>query len=213
MARLRVKNGPLSGHAIEVNEQIVIGRENVDLVVDDELVSRRHVAVRSGSRVLEVEDLGSSNGTFVDGERITEPTQVGAGAEIRIGTTVLAVEGVLPAEQTRVSAGSDAVADSQRTRASEPPVPAVGDLQTTRARQVPDLQTTRASARPRQGSAGEGPPAAAYAGAQGAAVAVFSPPARRRRRGLASRSWIPVVLSFGTAIAVAVALVVYFATR
>jgi hypothetical protein len=36
---------------------------------------------------------------------------------------------------------------------------------------------------------------------------------RRRRRGLASRSWIPVALSFGTVVLTAIALVAYFATR
>jgi hypothetical protein len=41
----------------------------------------------------------------------------------------------------------------------------------------------------------------------------FQPPVRRRRRGLASRSWVPVALSFGTVIVVAIALVVYFAAR
>ena len=43
-----------------------------------------------------MEDLGSTNGTFVDGTRIDEPTLLGGGAEIKIGTTVLVVEGVLP---------------------------------------------------------------------------------------------------------------------
>jgi hypothetical protein len=41
-------------------------------------------------------------------------------------------------------------------------------------------------------------------------VGEFHPPTRRRQRGLASRSWVPVALSFGTALLVAIALVIYF---
>jgi hypothetical protein len=44
-------------------------------------------------------------------------------------------------------------------------------------------------------------------------VGEFHPPTRRRGRGLASRSWVPVVLSFGTVVLTAVALVIYFAAR
>ncbi|MBV9803243.1 MAG: hypothetical protein JO130_08645 [Solirubrobacterales bacterium] len=41
-------------------------------------------------------------------------------------------------------------------------------------------------------------------------VAPFHPPSQPRQRGLASRSWVPVALSFGTVIIVAIALVIYF---
>jgi hypothetical protein len=41
-------------------------------------------------------------------------------------------------------------------------------------------------------------------------VAPFHPPHVNRQRGLASRSWLPVALSFGTVIVVAIALVIYF---
>jgi hypothetical protein len=41
-------------------------------------------------------------------------------------------------------------------------------------------------------------------------LAPFHPPTQRRQKGLASRSWLPVALSFGTVIIVAIALVIYF---
>jgi hypothetical protein len=41
-------------------------------------------------------------------------------------------------------------------------------------------------------------------------IAPFHPPTQRRQKGLASRSWVPVALSFGTVIIVAIALVIYF---
>ena len=41
-------------------------------------------------------------------------------------------------------------------------------------------------------------------------IGEFHPPTQRRQKGLASRSWVPVALSFGTVIIVAIALVIYF---
>jgi ABC transport system ATP-binding/permease protein len=232
MARLRVTNGVLAGRAVEVMGEIVIGREDVDLVLDDAEVSRHHATVRRVGRILEVEDLGSSNGTFVDGERIEGPTQVGAGARLRVGDTILAVEGVLPIQATRVrdiqdlgsTPGEDQlltpIADPQVTRARGVPA----DLpQATRAREVPS-DVTRARPVEAAGTLQTGqpmPPAGAPAVTAGAdrpppvssPVGAFTPPTRRRKRGLASRSWLPVVLSFATVVVVAVALVIYFATR
>src|ERR1700744_3859340 len=96
MARLRVVSGPNAGLTVDVeDEELVIGREDTDLALDDNEMSRRHAIVRRHANRLQVEDLGSTNGTFVDGTRIEEPTLRG-GAEIKVGTTVIVVEGVLP---------------------------------------------------------------------------------------------------------------------
>lgn len=181
MAALRIAAGPYAGRTIEVRDEVVIGREDVDVVIDDAGVSRRHAAVRRLPRALEVEDLGSSNGTFIDGDRIEGAIRVGDGARIRVGGTVLEVEGVSAAQQTLVTA----------------------------------QQVTRASDVRRRSAAGVHEPGQ---GAQKSAssvlsVGVFTPPERRHRRGAASRRWAPVVLSLGTVVLVAVALVIYFATR
>jgi len=96
MARLRVVSGPAAGQTVDIEEEVVIGREDTDLAIDDVELSSRHAVVRRHANRLQVEDLGSTNGTFVDGNRIAEPTLLGGGAEIKIGTTVLVVEGVLP---------------------------------------------------------------------------------------------------------------------
>ena len=188
MARLRVVSGPAAGRTVDVDEEIVIGREDSDLDIDDLELSHRHAVVRRFANRLQVEDLGSTNGTFVDGNRIAEPTLLGGGAEIKIGTTVMVVEGVLPV-------GS---AESGR------------ELDDAQPRNV-----TRVSA-----AVGANPPAAAPAPPSPAApvtgeppaqpLAPFHPPSQRRQKGLASRSWLPVALSFGTVIIVAIALVIYF---
>jgi hypothetical protein len=227
MASLRVTSGPLAGQTIDVTGELVIGRQDADITIDDAEISRRHAVVRRIPGALEVEDLGSANGTFVDGERIAGATRVGGGAKIRLGATMLDVEGVVPVQPTRVRP----IVDPQATRATGIPA----DL--TRARAVPSPDLTRAravpspdltQARPVQraaapGSPEFGPPTpsprqVALPSGPGApstpdSVGAFHPPTRPRGRGLASRSWLPVVLSFGTVVLVAIALVIYFASR
>jgi predicted component of type VI protein secretion system len=85
---LNVRNGTtdLPGQGLDAGE-IVVGRDaGCDLVVTDERASRRHtrLSAQPDGRI-RVEDLGSTNGTWVDGDRITEAVTVGVGSEIRIG--------------------------------------------------------------------------------------------------------------------------------
>jgi len=172
---------------VDVEEEIVIGRGDTAPAIDDEGLSRRHAVGRRHANRLQVEDLGSTNGTFVDGTRIAEPTLLGGGAEIKVGTTVLVVEGVLP-----VSDSSADIAPRNVTRVSQAiPEGAPAPLAVTAAPAAAPLAP--APAAPVQ------------------AVGEFRPPQRSRKQpGLASRSWVPVVLSFGTVIIVAIALVIYF---
>ena len=64
-----------------------------DIVVDDPRVSGRHALLRPHGDAIQVEDIGSSNGTFVRGERITGPSVLAPGDEMRVGDTTLRVEG------------------------------------------------------------------------------------------------------------------------
>src|SRR6478672_5474468 len=118
MARLRVVSGPLAGQTIDVENEVVIGREDTDLTIDDVELSRRHAVVRRHASRLQVEDLGSTNGTYVDGTRIEEPTILGGGAEIQLGITKLVVEGVLPAGREGAEPEKPEARASQATRAS-----------------------------------------------------------------------------------------------
>jgi ABC transport system ATP-binding/permease protein len=191
MARLRVVSGPNAGQTVDVDQELVIGREDTDLAIDDDEMSRRHAVVRRHANRLQVEDLGSTNGTFVDGTRIDEPTLLGGGAEIKVGTTVLVVEGVLPVSEST----GDIVAPRNATRVS-------AAIPEGAAPPPPSATPITATARP----APAAPPAAPVQ-----AVGEFRPPERSRKQpGLASRSWVPVALSFGTVIIVAIALVIYF---
>jgi pSer/pThr/pTyr-binding forkhead associated (FHA) protein len=190
MARLRVVSGPAAGQTVDIEEEVVIGREDADLDIDDDELSRRHAVVRRHANRLQVEDLGSTNGTFVDGNRIAEPTLLGGGAEIKIGTTVLVVEGVLP------------VGSSESGRE-------LGDAEPRNVTRVSQsIGSTQAAAAPPSSAPVTGPPTPQAQPTQ--PLAPFHPPTQRRQKGLASRSWLPVALSFGTVIIVAIALVIYF---
>jgi pSer/pThr/pTyr-binding forkhead associated (FHA) protein len=189
MARLRVVSGPAAGRTVDIEGEIVIGREDTDLEIDDPELSRRHVVVRPFANRIQVEDLGSTNGTFVDGTRIAEPTLLGGGAEIKIGTTVLAIEGVLPVTEP----GESVAGPRNVTRVS----PAISTAAPAGA-SVAAAPTASAA------------PVTAPLRAPTEVVGVFHPPHQRRQKGLASRSWLPVALSFGTVIIVAIALVIYF---
>jgi class 3 adenylate cyclase len=76
---------------LQLRERVELGRECDGLLLDDSQCSRRHVSLmpRDGSVV--VEDLSSTNGTFVDGARLTVPKEVSAGAVIRVGSTTIEV--------------------------------------------------------------------------------------------------------------------------
>ena len=68
---LFLKDGPLAGRRVPVTAELLIGRADADLTIDDPLVSRRHALVRPApGGGDEIEDLGSTNGTWVNGERI-----------------------------------------------------------------------------------------------------------------------------------------------
>jgi predicted component of type VI protein secretion system len=65
---------------------IIVGREDgVDVVIDNPSVSRRHAEIRLGDNGWEVEDLGSSNGTFIRGTKIQGAQSIGLGDEIGFG--------------------------------------------------------------------------------------------------------------------------------
>jgi predicted component of type VI protein secretion system len=90
---LVVTQGPLAGRRLELEGELVIGREGVAVTIDDSELSRRHAAVRPVDGGVEIEDLGSLNGTFVNGNRIEAPTRLSAGDSVKLGQTVIELEG------------------------------------------------------------------------------------------------------------------------
>ena len=88
---LRVTSGPLAGTSLPLRESgILIGRSPESaLVLDDDFASGRHARIYKGSDGWVVEDLGSTNGTFIGPMRLSTPTPVTAGTEVRFGKTVV----------------------------------------------------------------------------------------------------------------------------
>ncbi len=91
---LVVTEGPLTGTSLPLRGQaILIGRNpECALVLDDDYASGRHCRIyqdASGREGWLVEDLGSTNGTFIGREKLTSPQPVEVGTTLRIGKTVL----------------------------------------------------------------------------------------------------------------------------
>jgi pSer/pThr/pTyr-binding forkhead associated (FHA) protein len=87
---LEVIEGPDAGRRIELSRPVEIGRQDgLDLVLQDPLVSRRHARLSEAREGVTVEDLGSRNGTFVNGNEVIGPTLVTAGDQILIGVSVV----------------------------------------------------------------------------------------------------------------------------
>ena len=86
--------GPRAGTEIPVGGQIVLGRDPgaADVVLeDDPEISRRHCTFSPAGAGLTVEDLGSTNGTFVNGRRVTGTVPVNAGDNVAAGDSVIEV--------------------------------------------------------------------------------------------------------------------------
>ena len=84
--------GPLAGQRVEVDAELVLGREDASLTIDDEEISRRHAVIRPTDGGVEIEDLGSTNGTYVNAVRIEGPTRLAGGDTVKLGRSVLQVE-------------------------------------------------------------------------------------------------------------------------
>jgi hypothetical protein len=83
-------DGPSTDH--EITRPVVVGRgEAADIRIDDEFASERHAsfAVEGGSVV--VKDLGSTNGTTIDGRPVTGSTEVTSGTVVIVGRTRVVV--------------------------------------------------------------------------------------------------------------------------
>lgn len=87
--RLVITSGPKAGLEIELpSEQLAIGRSSESgLVIRDDYTSTHHARLMLWSDGWVVQDLDSTNGTFLSGKRVTVPTPVPLGAPVKIGTT------------------------------------------------------------------------------------------------------------------------------
>lgn len=106
---------------------IIVGRDDgADVRIDNPSVSRRHAEIRLGDDGWVVEDLGSSNGTFVKGVKIESPQSIGLGDEIGFGKFSIVFGKALGEGEVPVATPSP-MADS----APVPPQPTMGAAEGT----------------------------------------------------------------------------------
>ncbi|HVU74658.1 MAG TPA: FHA domain-containing protein [Mycobacteriales bacterium] len=89
--RLVITEGALAGTTVPLGDQTVtIGRaDSSTLVLTDDFVSNHHARLMRRDGTWYVEDLGSTNGTYLDRQKVTDPTPLPPGVPVRIGKTVL----------------------------------------------------------------------------------------------------------------------------
>jgi class 3 adenylate cyclase len=119
-ALVAILDGAEGERRVRITAQLTVGRgEDAGLLIDDPEISRAHAVLASTGDGLEIEDLGSLNGTWVNGERITNAMSLAPGDMIKVGTTRIEVVSVSVAPEG---------APSPQQRASPTPVAAEDEL-------------------------------------------------------------------------------------
>ncbi len=88
---LEVLSGPLDGHIFQFTSTSDIGREGKLQLSVDRFVSRRHAVVEVQGASVYLEDLASTNGTFIDDERLEGRAPLSNGKVFRVGRTWLKI--------------------------------------------------------------------------------------------------------------------------
>jgi len=146
---LEIVEGDDAGRQTPLEGSIEIGREgSTGLALDDEQASRRHARVTAQGDHAVVEDLGSTNGTYLNGQPIEGERTLRPGDRLRVGLTVFELR---------------TAADVQRQPSAVIPVPQVTQLSTGVLEPMPERELTPepvAAAAPDAGPAQGGPPPA-----------------------------------------------------
>lgn len=98
------------------NKEIVVGRSSeLDMVLVEDMVSRRHAKITVSPTEIFIEDLGSTNGTFVNGEKVKR-TRINEGDRVLIGTSIIKLVAVeATAAPDPAKANLEEVAQGRRT--------------------------------------------------------------------------------------------------
>ncbi|KAB1645285.1 FHA domain-containing protein FhaB/FipA [Gulosibacter chungangensis] len=89
LSKLVITSGPKRGFEIELGrEPLSIGRaRDADVCIQDDYTSTRHARLLNWDGAWMLQDLDSTNGTFINGERVSQPVELRSGVSVRIGTT------------------------------------------------------------------------------------------------------------------------------
>ena len=101
---------------LKENREIVIGRSSeLDMVLVEDMVSRQHARISTSNGVITIQDLGSTNGTFVNGEKIKEAS-LSEGDRVLIGTSIIKLIDAKDMADTKSSPANRAVSPSVSQR-------------------------------------------------------------------------------------------------
>jgi pSer/pThr/pTyr-binding forkhead associated (FHA) protein len=89
--RVAIVDGPSAGQSVPLEDlPLLVGRgPDAAIRLDDDYVSTRHARIGSANGTFYVEDLGSTNGTYIGAQRLTSATAVQLGTQVRVGKTTL----------------------------------------------------------------------------------------------------------------------------
>jgi hypothetical protein len=92
--KLQVIDGPNAGQSVPLGDApILLGRgTDAAIRLDDDYVSTRHARFATNGEQWFVEDLGSTNGTYLGSQRITSPIPIGIGIPVRLGKTIVELQ-------------------------------------------------------------------------------------------------------------------------
>jgi Inner membrane component of T3SS, cytoplasmic domain len=92
--KLQVIDGPNMGQSVPLGDTpILLGRgTDAAIRLDDDYVSTRHARFATNGEQWFVEDLGSTNGTYLGSQRITAPIPIGIGIPVRLGKTIVELQ-------------------------------------------------------------------------------------------------------------------------
>ena len=87
----KVLTGPAQGLLYRLTKpRVILGRAGADVVIEDSEISRQHCAIEVKNTIIRLKDLDSTNGTFLEDERV-RAAELQSGAEFRIGSSVVRV--------------------------------------------------------------------------------------------------------------------------
>jgi len=89
--KLQVVSGPNAGQSVPLDDgPLLLGRgSDAAIRLDDDYVSSRHARIATNGEQWFVEDMGSTNGTYLGHDRVTTPTPIGTGIPVRLGKTIV----------------------------------------------------------------------------------------------------------------------------
>ena len=89
-SKAAVIEGDKKGSTLSLDDELIIGRgEKCKLILDDTYVSTVHARIFAKGDTYMLEDLGSTNGTYLNRRRVTSPIELQRGDQVKIGKTVL----------------------------------------------------------------------------------------------------------------------------